>query len=154
MPRGLIGFLFLIALSACAPSLPPQSVFTDNVLAPIADDKIAQLLAQNPEPEHITPFLSLAGVQGALLGQLIDRVASASAADRRALIEAQREPLRAELLTIYKGRTKLIENGYAVCVDGIERRYLVNGGQFQRGDNGPGPCDVTPLRTLTKGGPH
>lgn len=151
MPRSVLTVLAVLSVGACVPALPPQSVFTDRVLAPIADEKIAQLLTEHPAPDHLTPLLSLAGPNGALIGSLLDRWASVNAADRRALIESQREPLRAELLTLYKGRTKPIEHGYAVCVDGIERRYLVNGGQFQRGDNGPGPCERTPLQTLTKG---
>jgi len=152
----------LLLCSACStiqtgPALPVGE-FYDHVLEPLAVKAAAERIDQ--AKAHVTagkfsPELAailgtfLAPGTGSAVGAGVASLANSSLDKKVALIETRRLPLQRELLELYIGRTKAVGSDYRVCVDGAERVYTVQDGRFVRLANGPGPCEVTNLQSLT-----
>lgn len=143
-----------LVLAGCASAspIPPVGVFSDQVLDPLstklANERIDAALGQVQSPTGLSAVLAFLGPKGALLGGGLDWWSQASAQERRAEIEARRLPLKKEILGLLESRVRPTSDGYAVCVEGTERRYSLAAGAFQREANGPGPCETVEVRTF------
>ena len=74
--------------------------------------------------------------------------------DQAERLDAIRKPLKEELTAIFARRAHVVGDAVAVCVEGTDRRYQWQNDQFQRIENGPGPCEATKLQTSAEGGPR
>ncbi|MEX2494410.1 MAG: hypothetical protein WD425_21935 [Nitrospirales bacterium] len=66
----------------------------------------------------------------------------------QAVLDTKQIPLKHDILELYMNRTKRIQNGFSVCVDGKERRYAVLERDFVRTEDGQGPCPKTSITNL------
>jgi hypothetical protein len=147
--------LFLVSC-ATAPSVSqsptlPFGEFIDQVLDPlagtIADERIQHAQAELNAGQLSPSLLSLLGLtlgsQGSGLGDGFARLQNSSIEQVSAYLDAQRHPLKKEVLALFTKRAKSIGDQYSVCVEGAERGYGVMDGKFLRLADGPGPCDTT-----------
>jgi hypothetical protein len=164
--RFIIPALVLMLLVGCAsaPPLPAQASFTQQILVPlskqIADQKIDQRKAEiargRLDPglmstlgSIVAPTVGYPPTTGAEMGSLMAGFLNSSIEHDLALVESRRSALKEELFTRYEQGTKRIDNGFAVCVEGQDRQYVVEHGNFTRSPtDGPGPCEQTSLQSL------
>lgn len=113
-------------LLSCATLSPPSYAptindFSDHVLEPFvrvkAEDLIQQLKAAT------LPGAQDLAAQIILKIPIFNKLHGLAQEQREAQLEAVRPALRHELLTIYRRRSVPIPGGFAVCIDGKERRY-------------------------------
>ena len=156
--------LTLLVGCASAPPLPSQAFFTQHILDPlsrqIADQKIdqrkAKIASGRLDPglmstlgSIVAPMLGYPPDVGAQTGSLMAAYLNSSIEQQLTIVESRRSPLKEELLVLYQQQTKRIENGFAVCVEGQERQYVMEEGSFTRSlMDGPGPCEQPPLQSL------
>jgi|CXWL01.1.fsa_nt_gi hypothetical protein len=158
-------FALFCASCATAPILPtaptlPFGEFVDQVLDPlsgkIADEHIQQaqadLKAGQLSPVLLTLLGSAFGPGGTVAGAGLANLQTATIDQKSAQLDTRRLPLKKELLALFTSRAKAESDHYSVCVEGAERRYGVQSGKFVRLADGQGPCEVTALKTLAKGG--
>ena len=151
----------LLVGCAAAPPMPPQASFTQQILDPlssqIADQKIdqrkAKLAKGRLNPTLMSPLCSLfapmLGFPLAACSPALVALLNSSIEQDLATLESRRPALKQELLARYQQGAKRIENGFAVCVEGQERRYVTEEGSFTRSlTDGPGPCDQPPLKSF------
>ena len=148
---------------SCAHQTRQASIgdFTDQVLEPlaarIADEKIIERTAlaraaQTPAATQQT----IAAVLQELpwIGEMftvVNTTRQAYLEQDLVWLETRRIPLRHELLSIFRSRTQQDGNTFAFCVNGVERRYeAIEQGRFSRLDDGPSPCETTPLQRLKR----
>lgn len=143
--------LLASALAACS-STPGLRDFSSQVLTPLAD-QLADARVERVKKAVTTgqtPFAELRALvdpKDAQAGTVPGTLKSDSISAQVAAIEARRGPLRAEILAVLERRVTRTETGFAVCAEGIERRYDYSGSRFVRLEDGPGPCERTKLRT-------
>lgn len=159
--RWLAQILLGCSLSACvvvpvSPALPIGE-FYDQVLDPLADKGAAERLDQAKTAiasKKISPAMAsfigslFAPGTGTVIGSGLAAFQNASIDDQLAAIEARRLPLKHELLKVWSGRTRIVNEEYRVCVNGAERVYTVKDRRFVREADGPGPCELTPVTAL------
>lgn len=148
--------VFVFLCSSCAAfttSSPPIGEFFDQVLDPlaakIANERIEQAQAELKSGQISTGLAGLLGLAppyGPIAGGLI-ALNNANVDAQATALDARRLPLKNELLKLFESRAKATTDGYAVCVEGVERRYRVQDGKFLRGENGPGPCETVQVVT-------
>ena len=154
----------LLVGCASAPPMPSQASFTQQILDPLSSQIADQILAQRKAAiasgqlnatvlgtlgSIIAPILGFPPRAGIATGSALAGLQNSSIEQRLALLESRRPALKRELLTLFQQRTMRIENGFAVCVDGQERRYVVQDGGFvQLFVTDPEPCERTPLTSL------
>jgi len=164
--RFIILALVLTLLVGCASAqpLPSQTSFTQYILDPlsrqIADQKIdhrkAKIASGRLDPglmstlgSIVAPMVGYPPATGAETGSLMAEYLNSSIEQQLAIVESRRSALKEELFALYQQQTKRIENGFAVCVEGEERRYVMEEGSFTRSlKDGPGPCEQPPLQSL------
>lgn len=146
-------FVFACTLSS-PPSILPIGEFIDQVLNPLSDtlasdylDKAKADLRHTRTPDPLSG--SVLGLLDAASGGLASTANRADIERSLMYLESRRLPLKRELLDLFTQRTREAEGIYAVCVEGKERRYDGRGTRFLRLVDGPGPCDMTPLQSLT-----
>lgn len=154
----------LLVSCAATPPMPSQASFTQDILDPLSSQIAEQTLAQREAAiacgylnasymgtlgSFIAPMLGVLPTVGAVMSSALARLQNSSIEQQLALLEDRRPALKHELLVLYQQGTKRIENGFAVCVDGQERRYVTEEGSFSRSlTDGPGPCEQPPLTSL------
>ena len=164
--RLIIPALVLTPLVGCAsaPSLPSQTSFTLHILDPlssqIANQKIeqrkAKIVSGRLDPglmstlgSIVAPTLGYPPAAGAEMGSLMAGYLNSSLEQQLTIVERRRSALKEELFALYRQRTKRIDNGFAVCVEGQERQYTMEEGSFARSlTDGPGPCEQSQLQSL------
>src|SRR5262249_22244162 len=160
----LASVLTLLVGCASAQPLPSQTSFTQYILDPlsrqIADQKIdhrkAKIASGRLDPglmstlgSIVAPMVGYPPATGAETGSLMAEYLNSSIEQQLAIVESRRSALKEELFALYLQRTKRIKNGFAVCVEGQERQYVMEEGSFTRSHtDGPGPCEQSPLQSL------
>src|SRR5262249_42932029 len=130
---------FLVACASAA-SLPSQAAFTQHIPDPlssqIADQKIdqrkAKIISGRLDPRLmstlgsiVAPTLGYPPAAGAEMGSLMAGYLNSSLEQQLTIVERRRSALKEELFALYRQRTKRIDNGFAVCVEGQERQYTM-----------------------------
>lgn len=170
LAHALISALLCVSCAAALPSPPtpalPMEAFIDQVLDPLAgqivdewaEESKAEFAATHPTsmPRPSTGSMASGAGPGAMLGGFLGGIVAASNQEAiqkyTAKIDARRQPIKKELLTLFTRRARSVEDEYSVCVDGTERRYGIKDNGFIQLPDGPGPCEKTVIST--KGSPE
>jgi len=134
--------LFLVSCATIPPvshsPALPFGEFVDQVLDPLAgtmaDERIHRAQAELNAGEISPSLLAMLGValdpQGSVLGDGFARLKNSSMEQESAYLDAQRHPLKKEVLALLTKRAKSVGDQYSVCVEQAERRYGVLDGKF------------------------